>query len=176
MPNADGFRQLIFKYADLPGLQLQLCEPGPADTPQRRFLETKGPGVFHLGFAVGQLSDAEQAGKTAGLQPLMRGRRPDGSGFTYFRYGREGRHHSGNPQGENCLDCRAGQPAKGRHPYSRSAIQTELFHEPQAKSDCELLLGKLLPFAEKQWKKYGTFMPFGTGMRPSGEVVPRCRI
>lgn len=84
MPNADGFRQLIFKYADLPGLQLQLCEPGPADTPQRRFLETKGPGVFHLGFAVGQLSDAEQAGKTAGLQPLMRGRRPDGSGFTYF--------------------------------------------------------------------------------------------
>src|SRR5262245_45268627 len=84
MPNEAGFRQLIFKYADLPGLQLQLCEPGPADTPQRRFLETKGPGVFHVGFSVDHLDQTEQAGKAAGLQPLMRGRRPDGSGFTYF--------------------------------------------------------------------------------------------
>ncbi|HVJ41618.1 MAG TPA: VOC family protein [Dongiaceae bacterium] len=84
MPNETGFRQLVFKYCDLPGLQLQLCEPGAADTPQRRFLESKGPGVFHLGFSVDRLNDAEQAGKAAGLTPLMRGRRPDGSGFTYF--------------------------------------------------------------------------------------------
>ncbi len=84
MPDPDGFRRLIFKYADLPNLQLQLCEPGPADTPQRRFLDSKGPGVFHVGFSVGDLNLAEQAGKAVGLEPLMRGRRPDGSGFTYF--------------------------------------------------------------------------------------------
>jgi catechol 2,3-dioxygenase-like lactoylglutathione lyase family enzyme len=84
MPNEAGFRQLIFKYCDLNGLQFQLCEPGPADTPQRRFLEAKGPGVFHLGFSVDHLDAAEQAAKAAGLHKLMRGRRPDGSGFTYF--------------------------------------------------------------------------------------------
>lgn len=84
MPNEDGFRQLIFKYADLPNFQLQLCEPGSADTPQKRFLESKGPGVFHVGFSVGDLAAAEQAGTDVGLDPLMRGRRPDGSGFTYF--------------------------------------------------------------------------------------------
>ena len=84
MPDAEGFRQLVIKYAEVPGLQLQLCQPGPADTPQRRFLDSKGPGVFHLGFSVDQLNEAEQAGKEAGLAPLMRGRRPDGSGFTYF--------------------------------------------------------------------------------------------
>lgn len=84
MPNAEGFRQLRVKYADLPGLQLQLCEPGPADTPQRRFLDSKGPGVFHLGFSVDQLNATEQAAREIGLTPLMRGRRPDGSGFTYF--------------------------------------------------------------------------------------------
>lgn len=84
MPNEAGFHALVFKYCDLRGLQLQLCEPGPADTPQRRFLESKGPGVFHIGFSVDHLNAAEQAGKAAGLAPLMRGRRPDGSGFTYF--------------------------------------------------------------------------------------------
>jgi catechol 2,3-dioxygenase-like lactoylglutathione lyase family enzyme len=84
MPNPDGFRQLIFKYADLPNLQLQLCEPGSADTPQRRFLERKGPGVFHVGFSVDDLGTAEQQATAVGLAPLMRGRRPDGSGFTYF--------------------------------------------------------------------------------------------
>lgn len=84
MPNLDGFHQLVFKYADIPGLQIQLCEPGPADTPQRRFLETKGPGVFHIGFSVAHLNETEQVAKSAGLTPLMRGRRPDGSGFTYF--------------------------------------------------------------------------------------------
>jgi catechol 2,3-dioxygenase-like lactoylglutathione lyase family enzyme len=84
MPNADGFRQLIVKYADLPGLQLQLCEPGTADTPHRRFLDSKGPGVFHVGFMVDRLEETEQIAKEAGLTPLMRGRRADGSGFTYF--------------------------------------------------------------------------------------------
>jgi len=84
MPDADGFSQLIFKYADVPGLQLQLCEPGPGDTPQRRFLETKGPGVFHVGFSVDHLNETETVAKKRGLAPLMRGRRPDGSGFTYF--------------------------------------------------------------------------------------------
>jgi methylmalonyl-CoA/ethylmalonyl-CoA epimerase len=84
MPNEDGFRELIFKYADVPGLQLQLCEPGKADTPQRRFLETHGAGVFHLGFSVDQLDATEDVAKKGGLPPLMRGRRPDGSGFTYF--------------------------------------------------------------------------------------------
>ena len=40
--------------------------------------------MFHLGFSVPDLAAAEAQAGTAGIAPLMRGRRTDGSGFTYF--------------------------------------------------------------------------------------------
>lgn len=81
VPDPDGFRALKYRYAWIGDQQFQLCEPGPADTPQRRFLDTKGEGVFHVGFEV---PDANAAEVTVPAEPLMRGRRGNGSGFTYF--------------------------------------------------------------------------------------------
>ena len=81
MPDPDGFRALKYRYAWIGEQQIQLCQPGPEPTPQRRFLEEHGEGVFHVGFEVPD-ADAAEAGVEA--RPLMRGRRPDGSGFTYF--------------------------------------------------------------------------------------------
>ena len=81
---ATDFGTLTYRFADLDGVQLQLCEPGDGDTPQRAFLDQRGPGVFHLGFAVPDVDDAEAAGADLGLDVLLRGRRPDHSGFTYF--------------------------------------------------------------------------------------------
>jgi methylmalonyl-CoA/ethylmalonyl-CoA epimerase len=80
----DSFLKLTYKFANLENIQLQLCQPGEGDTPQKRFLESHGEGVFHLGFAVPDVDVAESNALGAGLSILGRGRLPDGSGFTYF--------------------------------------------------------------------------------------------
>ena len=79
-----GYLNLRYRYANLDNFQLQLCEPGEGDTPQRRFLEERGEGVFHLGFNVPDLDIAESDAAALGLSPWMRARLPDRSGFTYF--------------------------------------------------------------------------------------------
>ena len=83
MPDPDGFRALKYRYTWIGEQQLQLCQPGPEPTPQRRFLDERGEGVFHVGFEVPD-ADAAEAEVGARAQPLMRGRRTNGSGFTYF--------------------------------------------------------------------------------------------
>jgi hypothetical protein len=40
--------------------------------------------VYHIGFEVADCNESEKAAKALGLNVLMRGRRQDGSGFTYF--------------------------------------------------------------------------------------------
>ncbi|SES49150.1 Catechol 2,3-dioxygenase [Streptomyces sp. yr375] len=84
VPDPDAFLDLTYKYADLGNVQLQLCRPGKGESPQRDFLETHGEGVFHLGFSVPTCDAAEARAADLGLDVLLRGRRPDGSGFTYF--------------------------------------------------------------------------------------------
>ncbi|MCA0419788.1 MAG: VOC family protein [Proteobacteria bacterium] len=84
VPNEAAFSSLRFKFVNLSNFQLQLCQPGPEDGPQRRFLDTKGEGVFHVGFDVPDCDAAEKEGAASGLSSLMRGRRSDRSGFTFF--------------------------------------------------------------------------------------------
>ena len=84
VPNPEAFRAMRCKYADLANVQIQLCQPNALDSPQRRFLDSHGEGVFHLGFEVPSADAGEKAGLALGLDVLMRGRRPDQSGFTYF--------------------------------------------------------------------------------------------
>jgi methylmalonyl-CoA/ethylmalonyl-CoA epimerase len=83
VPDPAAFHALRYKIADLDNVQLQLCEPPQADCPQRRFLDAHGEGVFHLGFEA-DLDTATAFGAEHGLDVLMRGRRPNGSGFVYF--------------------------------------------------------------------------------------------
>ena len=82
--NADDFMRLRYRFASLGTIQLQLCEPPIGDTEQRRFLEQRGGGVFHLGFTVHDLDAEEAAANQKGIPTLLRGRLPDRSGFTYF--------------------------------------------------------------------------------------------
>ncbi len=89
LPNPAAFKGLRFKFVNLDNVQLQLCQPGEEDGPQRRFLETHGEGVFHLGFDVADCDGAEKQGLALGLESLMRGRRDDRSGFTFFDTARE---------------------------------------------------------------------------------------
>jgi hypothetical protein len=69
--------------ANLENVQLQLCEPPALDCPQRRFLDAHGEGVFHVGFE-SDVDVAAEQGRALGLDVIMRGQRPNGSGFVYF--------------------------------------------------------------------------------------------
>ena len=74
----------------MPNIQIQLCEPGPEASPQRTHLEIKGEGVFHMGFEVPDADLAETQAKVQGLKVMMRGRRANRTGFTYYDSVREG--------------------------------------------------------------------------------------
>jgi catechol 2,3-dioxygenase-like lactoylglutathione lyase family enzyme len=84
VPNEAATAEMRYRCVDLDNLQLQLCEPSAADSPQRRFLDEYGEGVYHLGFEVDDQAAAEQAGRDLGLSVIARGLRGDGSGFCYF--------------------------------------------------------------------------------------------
>jgi methylmalonyl-CoA/ethylmalonyl-CoA epimerase len=83
VPNPDAFYALKYKLADVGGVQLQLCQPPELDCPQRRFLDSRGEGVFHIGFE-SDLDEATEAAAGLGLNVLARGQRDNGSGFIYF--------------------------------------------------------------------------------------------
>src|SRR3954451_4516050 len=83
VPNAEAFRALHYKFVNLDNVQIQLCQPPQLDCPQRRVLDAHGEGVFHIGFESDVDTAAEQAA-ALGVEVLMRGQRPDGSGFVYF--------------------------------------------------------------------------------------------
>ncbi len=83
VPNAEAFHALRYKFVNLDNVQIQLCQPPQLDCPQRRFLDEHGEGVFHIGFESDVDTAVEQAA-ALGVEVLMRGQRPDGSGFVYF--------------------------------------------------------------------------------------------
>lgn len=89
VPHRDGFLNLQYRICNLPNVQLQLCQPSAEPSPQRLHLDAKGEGVFHVGFEVADADSAEEDAKAHGLTVLMRGRRVNRSGFTYYDTGRE---------------------------------------------------------------------------------------
>ncbi|MBI4934881.1 MAG: VOC family protein [Actinobacteria bacterium] len=84
VPNRDGFLAMQYRVCNLPNVQVQLCQPTHDPSPQRIFLDTKGEGVFHLGFEVPDADAAQDAARSTGLAHLMRGRRANGTGFNYY--------------------------------------------------------------------------------------------
>ena len=52
VPDRAAFLDLTYKYTDAPGLQLQLCEPGPGGSPQRQFLDRTGGAPIRPGSPV----------------------------------------------------------------------------------------------------------------------------
>jgi methylmalonyl-CoA/ethylmalonyl-CoA epimerase len=81
--NPEAFYELKYKLVNLGNVQLQLCQPPELDCPQRRFLDSRGEGVFHIGFEA-DVDEAATAAAGIGLNALARGQRDNGSGFIYF--------------------------------------------------------------------------------------------
>jgi methylmalonyl-CoA/ethylmalonyl-CoA epimerase len=84
VPNVEAFKELKYRFCNLPNVQMQLCEPPQKPCPQREFLDSKGEGVFHIGFEVADADKAEAQGKASGMGVLSKGRRDNGTGFTYY--------------------------------------------------------------------------------------------
>ncbi len=80
----DTFYGIKFKVLDLGKIHIQMCQPGAGESPQKRFLEEKGEGVFHISFTVPDIGEADEKAKALGLSMLMTGRREDGKGFSFF--------------------------------------------------------------------------------------------
>lgn len=104
VPSRAGFLSLKYRVCNLPGVQLQLCEPGDEPSPQRLHLDSKGEGVFHLGFEVPDADAAEAQARALALPVLMRGRRANRTGFTYY--------DSANLAGVTLLTRATNQPGK----------------------------------------------------------------
>ena len=86
-----GFFDTRFIYTHVGNLQLQLAQPGKGKTIYKDFLETKGEGVFHIGFEVGDIEAVEKQLTDNEMKVLASGRRDDGSGFSYL----DTREHAG---------------------------------------------------------------------------------
>lgn len=84
VPSPQGFMAMKYRICNLPNVQLQLCQPSHDTSPQRQHLDAKGEGVFHIGFEVRDADAAERQAKDDGLSVLMRGRRQNRTGFTYY--------------------------------------------------------------------------------------------
>lgn len=84
VPDLPGFLSMKYIVCNLPNIQIQLCQPSLDPSPQRIFLDTKGEGVFHLGFEVPDADTAQAEAEAAGLPVLMSGRRANRTGFTYY--------------------------------------------------------------------------------------------
>jgi methylmalonyl-CoA/ethylmalonyl-CoA epimerase len=79
-----GFFDTRFVYTHIGNLQLQLAQPGEGRTIYKDFLETKGEGVFHIGFEVDDVDAVEKQLTDNEMKVLASGRRDDGSGFSYL--------------------------------------------------------------------------------------------
>lgn len=81
VPSREGFMAMQYRICNMPNIQLQLCQPDHNPSPQRLHLDSKGEGVFHLGFEV---PDADAAEAASGIAVKMKGRRENRTGFTYY--------------------------------------------------------------------------------------------
>lgn len=83
--DAETLASIHYKFCRIDGVDLQFMSPKD-DRPSRHktFLETRGEGVYSVGFLVDDVDAAESRGKELGLQVQQKGRHEDGWGFTYF--------------------------------------------------------------------------------------------
>ena len=84
VPDTEGFYNLKIKVAQCGPIQLQLIQPGEGESLYKDFLNEKGEGVYHIGFVVDDINQADPEIEKLGLDVISSGRREDGSGFSYL--------------------------------------------------------------------------------------------
>ncbi len=90
VPDEEGFYNLRIMVARIGPVDLQLIQPGEGESLYKDHLGRKGEGVYHLGFVVDDIDEAEAEVKKRGLCVISNGRREDGSGFAYLDTAKKG--------------------------------------------------------------------------------------
>jgi hypothetical protein len=80
----ETFKELGYKRALIGNVHFQFMSPGQRDSPHKQIAAEFGQRVYSIGFLVSNVDAAEEELIRRGLTVLMRGRRSDGFGFTYF--------------------------------------------------------------------------------------------
>ncbi len=76
--------EVLVREAPLGPVTLQLVQHIRGDHVVKEFIDRKGCGVYHLGFLVDGVDAHEQALRDRGVGVIQKGRRRDGTGYTYF--------------------------------------------------------------------------------------------
>jgi len=76
--------KVIGREASIGPVVLQLLQYIEGEHLAKEFIDRKGEGVFHLGFAVDDVDKEEDKVVKLGLKVTQRARRADGSGNTFF--------------------------------------------------------------------------------------------
>ena len=79
-----GYIGLIVREARIGPAVLQLVQHIEGACVEKDFLDSKGEGVFHLGFVVDDIDKEEAKAVKLGLNVIQSGRRADGSGNAFF--------------------------------------------------------------------------------------------
>ncbi|MBW1612613.1 MAG: VOC family protein [Deltaproteobacteria bacterium] len=76
--------KLLIRETQIGSVVLQLVEHIEGEDVYKEFVDQRGEGVQHLGFKVDDIDKEEDKAVKMGLQVTQRGRREDGTGYTYF--------------------------------------------------------------------------------------------
>jgi catechol 2,3-dioxygenase-like lactoylglutathione lyase family enzyme len=76
--------ELIIKETCLGTIKLQLVQHVRGNHIVKDFVDRKGYGVYHLGFLVDDIEEHEKEMCDRDVGVIQKGRRPDGSGYSYF--------------------------------------------------------------------------------------------
>ncbi len=76
--------EVVIREAPLGPVTLQLVQHIRGDHVVKEFIDRKGGGVYHLGFLVDDVDGHENGMRDRGIGVIQRGRRRDGTGYTYF--------------------------------------------------------------------------------------------
>ncbi|MFW6105056.1 MAG: VOC family protein [Chloroflexota bacterium] len=85
-----GSTKIIVREAKIGSVVLQLVQHVEGEGILKEFIDKKGQGVQHLGFVVGDINREEGKLVKLGLKVTQRGRREDGSGYTFFDTEKQG--------------------------------------------------------------------------------------
>ena len=76
--------KLIIREANIGTVTLQLVQHISGDHIVKEFIDRRGYGVYHLGFLVENIDEHEKDMTRRGIDVLQKGRREDGTGYSYF--------------------------------------------------------------------------------------------
>ena len=79
-----GANRVLVREASIGSVVLQLVQYIDGEHLVKEFVDRKEEGVFHLGFDVDDVNEAEEQIVKLGLKVTQRGRRKDGSGYAFF--------------------------------------------------------------------------------------------